>query len=133
MLDEVADAIELRWFVARPHADPQADAHTQHVRHLCRGDCQTILELCDVIHSLPTPNGPTASIQHPPPRIQRPFTLPTGLYLACTTHVPRIYLACTSQSPPNYLACTWLVPGLHQKFQSILAHKTSEHLDLTRG
>src|ERR1017187_1825879 len=113
MLDEVADAIELRRFVARPHADPQADAHTQHVWHLCRGHCQTILELCDVIHSLPTPNGPTASIQHPPPRIQRPFTLPTGLYLACTTHVPRIYLAYTSHIPGLHLPIPSQLPGLH--------------------
>src|ERR1035441_6689570 len=105
MLDEVADAIELRWFVARPHADPQADAHTQHVWHLCRGHCQTVLELSNVIHSLPTPNGPAVSIQHPPPRIQRPITLPTGLYLACTTHVPGLHLPIPSQLPGLYLAC----------------------------
>src|SRR5664279_6052282 len=88
MLDEMTDAVELRWFVARPHSDPQANAHTQHVRHLRRGDCQTVLELGDVIHSLPKPNGQARTIQHPAPRIQSLVTLPASLYLACTSHVP---------------------------------------------
>src|ERR1017187_1639540 len=88
MLDEMADAVEPGRLIARPHADPQADAHTQHVRHLRRGDCQTVLELSDVIHSLPKPNGQARTIQHPAPRIQSPVTLPAGLYLACTSHVP---------------------------------------------
>ena len=50
VLDEMADAVERGRLVARPHADPQADAHTQHVRHLRRGDRQTVLELSDLIH-----------------------------------------------------------------------------------
>src|SRR5512137_854684 len=57
MLDEVADAVELVRLVARAHTDPQAYAHTHHVRHLRRGDGQAVLELSDVIHALPSPGG----------------------------------------------------------------------------
>jgi len=64
VLDEVADAVGPGRLVARPDADPQADAHTHHVRHLRRGDRQTVLELSESIHALPHPMA-RGTIPHP--------------------------------------------------------------------
>ena len=50
VFDEMADAIEFRRFMARAHAHPQAKAHAGHVRHLRRGDRQSVLEARDAVH-----------------------------------------------------------------------------------
>ena len=57
VFDEMADTVEAGRLVARAHTDPQADAHTQHVRHFRRGDRQTVLELSDAIHLCPPQRG----------------------------------------------------------------------------
>ena len=50
MLDKVTDAVDLGGFVTRADADPKADAHAGHVRHLGGGDGEAVAKLGNVIH-----------------------------------------------------------------------------------